>query len=131
MSQISCENVSLGYEGQIVTKNINFEVNKGDYLCIVGENGSGKSTLVKALLGLLKPISGSINKEGFVVGFAFFQHHNAGRNGSSKEQVAWQLNNAVDKIVVDQVFSDFLLCTATVHNAGEADDCCRAACCQP
>ena len=69
MSQISCKNVSLGYEGQIVTKNINFEVNKGDYLCIVGENGSGKSTLVKALLGLLKPISGSINKAGDRIGY--------------------------------------------------------------
>ena len=61
--------MSLGYEGQIVTKNINFEVNKGDYLCIVGENGSGKSTLVKALLGLLKPISGSINKAGDRIGY--------------------------------------------------------------
>lgn len=69
MSQISCKNVSLGYEGQIVTKNINFEVNKGDYLCIVGENGSGKSTLVKALLGLIKPLGGSIDKGGVRIGY--------------------------------------------------------------
>lgn len=69
MSQIICKNVSLGYEGHIVTKNINFEVNKGDYICIVGENGSGKSTLVKALLGLLKPFSGSIDKGSIRIGY--------------------------------------------------------------
>lgn len=52
MAYISCENVKLAYEGQTVIANLDFSVNKGDYLCIVGENGSGKSTLVKALLGL-------------------------------------------------------------------------------
>ncbi|MCR5837386.1 MAG: metal ABC transporter ATP-binding protein [Lachnospiraceae bacterium] len=60
MSQLTCKDVSLGYEGMTVTSNINFNVNKGDYLCIVGENGSGKSTLIKALLKLKSPISGEI-----------------------------------------------------------------------
>ena len=55
--QLSCEHVSLGYEGIIVTKNLNFSVSSGDYLCIVGENGSGKSTLIKALLQLKTPAS--------------------------------------------------------------------------
>ncbi|MCM1363608.1 MAG: ABC transporter ATP-binding protein [Faecalibacterium sp.] len=52
MSLISCENVALSYENNIVVGGLNFEVNNGDYLCIVGENGSGKSTLVKSILGL-------------------------------------------------------------------------------
>ena len=52
MSLIRCENVSIGYEGQTVVKDLNFQIDAGDYLCIVGENGSGKSTLVKSLLGL-------------------------------------------------------------------------------
>ena len=52
MALIRCENVSIGYEGQIVVKDLNFQIASGDYLCIVGENGSGKSTLVKSLLGL-------------------------------------------------------------------------------
>ena len=51
MALIRCENVSIGYEGQIVVKDLNFQIASGDYLCIVGENGSGKSTLVKSLLG--------------------------------------------------------------------------------
>ncbi len=58
--QLSCENVTLGYENTIVTKNLNFSISGGDYLCIVGENGSGKSTLIKALLQLKSPISGKI-----------------------------------------------------------------------
>ena len=60
MPQLLCENLSLGYNSHTVVENLNFSVNAGDYLCIVGENGSGKSTLMKTILGLLKPLSGSI-----------------------------------------------------------------------
>lgn len=59
-TQLTCENVSLGYEGNVITKNLNFSVKRGDYLCVVGENGSGKSTLIKTLLQLKSPISGKI-----------------------------------------------------------------------
>ena len=61
MSQLICENVTLGYEGKVVTENLNFTVNQGDYLCIVGENGSGKSTLIKALLQLKTPLQGIVS----------------------------------------------------------------------
>lgn len=60
MAQLLCRDVVLGYEGRAVVQHLNFEVNEGDYLCIVGENGSGKSTLIKALLGLKSPMSGEI-----------------------------------------------------------------------
>lgn len=60
MPQIICKNLALGYDGKTVVSGLDFEVNEGDYLCIVGENGSGKSTLMKAVLGLLPPIDGSI-----------------------------------------------------------------------
>ncbi len=60
MSLITCKNLKLSYDGRLVAKDISFEVNEGDYLCIIGENGSGKSTLMKAILGLLKPEEGSI-----------------------------------------------------------------------
>ena len=58
MAQLSCRNVVLGYEGKTVVQNLNFEVNRGDYLCIIGENGSGKSTLIRALLRLKSRPSG-------------------------------------------------------------------------
>ena len=59
-AQMKCINASLGYEGSIVAEKLNFTINKGDYLCILGENGSGKSTLIKAILGLKPQVSGEI-----------------------------------------------------------------------
>jgi ABC-type sugar transport system ATPase subunit len=47
MAFITCENVMIKYEGQLAVDHISFSINKGDYLCIVGENGSGKSTLAQ------------------------------------------------------------------------------------
>ncbi|MBR6093453.1 MAG: metal ABC transporter ATP-binding protein [Lachnospiraceae bacterium] len=60
MSYIEAKNLIVGYEGEAVGDPISFEVNPGDYLCIVGENGSGKSTLVKTLLNLQKPLGGEL-----------------------------------------------------------------------
>ena len=60
MAYISAKNLAIGYDGVTVCNDINFEVNSGDYVCIVGENGAGKSTLVKTMLGLLKPINGQL-----------------------------------------------------------------------
>ena len=57
---ISVENVSVSFEGRTVVTDLSFEVNAGDYLCIIGENGSGKSTMMNAICGLLKPMSGKI-----------------------------------------------------------------------
>ncbi len=60
MAQLSCSNLKLGYEGHTVLSGLDFSVDAGNYLCIVGENGSGKSTLMKTILGLMKPLSGKI-----------------------------------------------------------------------
>ncbi len=60
MSLIKCQNTSFAYEGIPAIKDINFEVNEGDYLCVVGENGTGKSTLIKGLLKLKKPYEGEV-----------------------------------------------------------------------
>ena len=60
MPQLTCRNLSLGYEGKTVVAGLSFEVNTGDYLCIVGENGSGKSTLMKTIVKLKTPIMGEI-----------------------------------------------------------------------
>lgn len=57
---IEVEHVTLGYEAVPVLEDVNFRVNAGDYLAVLGENGSGKSTLIKGLLGLLKPRAGRI-----------------------------------------------------------------------
>lgn len=60
MPLLSCQNLSLGYDGIEIINNLSFDVNSGDYLCIVGENGSGKTTLMKTILGLQSPMSGKV-----------------------------------------------------------------------
>ena len=60
MSLIEVKNVTLGYEKHVVLKNLNFNIDEGDILCVVGPNGSGKSTLIKGILGLIKPMKGKI-----------------------------------------------------------------------
>ena len=57
---IICQDLKLGFGANILVEHLSFTIEKGSYLCIVGENGAGKSTLLRALLGLLKPLSGSI-----------------------------------------------------------------------
>ena len=59
MSLITCENLTLAYDTGVVASGVNFTLEAGDYLCIVGENGSGKSTLLKSMLGL-HPVDGGI-----------------------------------------------------------------------
>ena len=60
MSLLKCENLSFAYDGVTVVKNLNFTVEDGNYLCIIGENGAGKSTLIKGLLRLKKPSAGTV-----------------------------------------------------------------------
>ncbi|HHU08151.1 MAG TPA: ABC transporter ATP-binding protein [Clostridiaceae bacterium] len=59
-SLIRCEDLSFGYDARRVVGDLNFSINQGDYLAIVGENGSGKTTLLKGLLNLIKPLSGQV-----------------------------------------------------------------------
>ena len=60
MAQLRCENISVGYEDGIVVSDVSFELNRGDYVCIVGENGAGKSSLLKGILGLAKIQGGKL-----------------------------------------------------------------------
>ncbi|MBQ1388152.1 MAG: metal ABC transporter ATP-binding protein [Clostridia bacterium] len=60
MTIIKCSDVTMSYEGVNVFEHLSFTLERGDYLCILGENGSGKSTLMKGILGLIKPSGGLI-----------------------------------------------------------------------
>ena len=60
MALITISDLSLGYDSNVIAEGLNFSVNTGDYLCIVGENGSGKTTLMKTLLRLTEPMGGQI-----------------------------------------------------------------------
>ena len=60
MPLLSFNDLTIGYENNIVLSDLSFAIEKGDYLVILGENGAGKSTLLKTMLGLIKPIKGKI-----------------------------------------------------------------------
>ena len=58
-----------GYKEQHVLKDIDFEVEKGDFFGIVGRNGSGKSTLLKIISQIYTPEKGSVTVQGKLVSF--------------------------------------------------------------
>ena len=60
MALLTVKDLSIGYDGQVILSGLNFAVNAGDYLCIVGENGAGKTTLMRTLLHLQEPLCGEI-----------------------------------------------------------------------
>jgi len=56
------ENTDLGYGKHRILHSLDFALNAGDYLAIVGSNGSGKTTLLRGLLGLIKPVAGVVTR---------------------------------------------------------------------
>ncbi len=57
---LSCQHVTLAYDGTCAVEDVSFTLKQGEYLCVVGENGSGKTTLMKGVLGLIRPLSGQM-----------------------------------------------------------------------
>ncbi len=67
---VKFENVALGYGRKVVLSDLNFAIERGDFLGIVGPNGAGKTTLLKAICGILKPLKGRIHRrEGVRFGY--------------------------------------------------------------
>ena len=60
MALITLNDVTVAFEGVAAVEHVSFQLEKGDYMVIVGENGSGKSTLVRAMLGLVHAKNGYI-----------------------------------------------------------------------
>jgi len=61
LSSLLFENISFGYDRDIVLENANLEIKKGDFAVISGISGIGKSTLLKLLLGVINPTDGQIS----------------------------------------------------------------------
>ena len=59
---IHLENISAGYDKNIVLNNVTLDVKDNDFIGIIGPNGGGKTTLLKVILDLLTPVSGSVSK---------------------------------------------------------------------
>jgi len=57
---ITSKNLVAGYPGNIVWRDANFTINRGEFVAVIGPNGAGKTTLFRLLLGLQQPVSGEI-----------------------------------------------------------------------
>ena len=61
------KDITAGYGGVDIIKNVNLYVNEGEIVVIVGPNGAGKSTVMKSILGMLSLSSGSVDFSGKVI----------------------------------------------------------------
>lgn len=64
------DRVTLGYGRRVVLSNLEFEIPNGDFLGLVGPNGAGKTTILRAILGTLKPLNGTVSvRQGLRFGY--------------------------------------------------------------
>jgi len=61
---IRVENLSAGYDGAVIMRDVNFTVNRGEVFVILGASGGGKSTLLKHMIGLYQPLTGRVFIDG-------------------------------------------------------------------
>lgn len=57
---VEAKDLAAGYPGTMVWRDANFAINKGEFVAIIGPNGAGKTTLFRLLLGLQRPLGGSV-----------------------------------------------------------------------
>ena len=60
LAVITADNLSGGYKDSVIWTDASFSVQKGEFIAVLGPNGAGKTTLFRLLLGLVKPIAGSL-----------------------------------------------------------------------
>jgi zinc/manganese transport system ATP-binding protein len=65
MVELRFRNLTLGYERHPAVHHLSGDVEPGSLVAVVGPNGAGKSTLFKGIVGVIKPLAGSIERNGF------------------------------------------------------------------
>ena len=118
---IEVKDLTFEYEPGLKTiNNVSFEINKGDYVAILGHNGSGKSTIAKLLIGLLEKKSGSIIVNGYElnlgnlykvrdnIGIVFQNPDNQFIGATVRDDIAFGLENTcvpqehMDEIIINR-----------------------------
>ena len=121
MSLIEVKNLCFSYnETKDIIKNISFEINKGDYVTVIGHNGSGKSTLARLLVGLLEAKSGEIkinnlllNEENVYkirdkIGIVFQNPDNQFIGSTVRDDIAFGLeNHLVPSLEMDAIIDKY------------------------
>ncbi len=122
---ISAEHVKVEYGNSVVLSDIDFYVNKGDYLNIIGPNGSGKTTLIKLLTNLQKPSQGKITIAPVVFGY-LPQHLSQSAQIPANVYEVLKLSNAkkptdeaIKKLLSDMGMLDFIYQPMNKLSGGE------------
>ncbi len=93
---LAVENLALGYDGFPVVQDVKFDLLRGDKVGLIGRNGSGKSTILKALLGELTPLEGTL-RLGTNVDVAYFDQELSDLNLSATVvDNLWELDPTAD-----------------------------------
>lgn len=95
-ARLDVENISVGYNGIPVLKDISFQIAHGARVAVVGPNGAGKSTLFKALVGILPLKSGKI----FIHNLPLGHHMDCVSYIPQREEVDWRFPVTVRDVVL-------------------------------
>lgn len=120
MSSLKIDKLSFSYDKNVVLDNISFEVEKGEYITLMGHNGSGKSTLAKLIMGLLENKNGSIyiddikmkesniNELRSKLGIVFQNPDNQFIGATVQDDIAFGLENHLVKLEdMDKIINEF------------------------
>lgn len=91
---LQCKSLTAGYDKKAVVSDVNFEINSGEIVTIIGANGAGKSTLLKTVAGLLPIVAGEIVFDGKNL-----------KDISSKEKA-----KNLSVLLTDKIHSDYMTC---------------------
>lgn len=75
---IRCENINKKFKSKTVLEDVSFNVRRGEFLSLLGPSGCGKTTILRMLIGIEKPSSGKIIKDGVDVTYAAPKDRNIG-----------------------------------------------------
>jgi ABC-type Mn2+/Zn2+ transport system ATPase subunit len=86
---LKVDSLTVNYDGTPALEGVSFSVEAGERVAVVGPNGSGKSTLFKAMVGLLRPVAGSVQSNGAKIGYV-----------SQRSEVDWRFPVTVHDVVM-------------------------------
>ena len=108
LETIVVRDLTIGYSGTALSKNINFTVHKGERVALIGPNGIGKSTLLKTIAGLLPSLHGSINTGNLVQLSYYDQEHEGLSPGNDVLQELWSRYPQMKETDVRNALGGFL-----------------------
>jgi ATP-binding cassette subfamily F protein 3 len=101
-------NLGIGYEGLVLTSGLDFQINRGERVALVGPNGIGKSTLLKTIAGQLPPLEGRV-RLGNHVQFGYYDQEQQGLSGDKQVlHELWDRYPNLDEVDVRTVLGRFL-----------------------